>query len=153
MRRWCRTVLVAVSVLCSATMPAWADGSVSFQSDILPMIKVRPEFEKFLTGTLKITDAGLGTRISDQAMPRLGGARMGPYEFQASWQGPGGDVPITLVIDTDVKFFDRGGARNQKRQSEAGDPSSGDIQRGANRTPPLSDRACAGHAGLLHCFT
>lgn len=109
MRQRCRTVLVAVGVLFFAVMPAWADGSVSFQSDVLPMLKAKPEFERFLLGTLKVNDAGSGTRISDLAMPHLGGTRMGPYEFPASWRDAGGDVPVTLVIDTDVKFFDKAG--------------------------------------------
>jgi hypothetical protein len=109
MKQRYRAVLIAISLLWLAAAPAWADGSVSFQSDILPMIKARPEFEKFLLGTFKITDAGFGTRISDQAMPHLGGARMGPYAFPATWHGVGGDVPITLVVDTDIKFFDRAG--------------------------------------------
>lgn len=90
-------------------MPAWADGTVSFQSDVLPMLKAKPEFERFLLGTLKVNDTGSGTRISNQAMPHLGGARMGPYEFQASWRDAGGDVPVTLIIDTEVKFFDKAG--------------------------------------------
>jgi hypothetical protein len=109
MKQRFRAVRIAVSVLCLAAMPAWADGTVSFQSDVLPMLKAKPAFERFLLGTLKVDDAGSGTRISDLAMPHLGGARMGPYEFQASWRDAGGDVPVTLVIDTDVKFFDKTG--------------------------------------------
>jgi hypothetical protein len=102
-------MLIALSALLSAATPAWADGTVSFEADMLPMIKARPEFEKFLFGTLKITDAGSGTRISGQAMPHLGGARMGPYEFRATWHSSNGDVPVTLIIDTNTKFFDRAG--------------------------------------------
>jgi hypothetical protein len=102
-------MLIALSALLSAATPAWADGTVSFETDMLPMIKARPEFEKFLLGTLKITDAGSGTRISEQAMPHLGGARMGPYEFRATWHSSNGDVPVTLIIDTNTKFFDRAG--------------------------------------------
>jgi len=102
-------MLIVLSTLFSAATPALADGTVSFEADILPMIRARPEFEKFLFGTLKITDAGSGTRISEQAMPHLGGARMGPYEFRATWHSSNGDVPVTLIIDTDTRFFDRAG--------------------------------------------
>ena len=63
----------------------------------------------FGDATFKITDTGWGTRISDQAMPHLGGARVGPYEFQAVWHGPAGDTPVTLIVDTDVKYYDRTG--------------------------------------------
>ena len=31
---------------------------------------------------------------------------MGPYEFQAVWHSREGDFAVTLVIDTDIKFFD-----------------------------------------------
>lgn len=82
---------------------------MSFHAQVLPMIKTRPEFARFLLETFKISDDGLGTRISDQAMPHLGGARIGPYAFQATWHGANGDVPVTLIIDTDIKFFDRAG--------------------------------------------
>jgi len=102
-------ILVVLAALFSAATPARADGTVSFEQDVLPLIKARPAFEKFLLGTLKVTDAGSGTRISEQAMPHLGGARMGPYEFKATWHGPDGDVPVTLIIDTNTKFFDRAG--------------------------------------------
>ncbi|RUR67274.1 hypothetical protein EJP67_09380 [Variovorax guangxiensis] len=102
-------ILIVLAALFSATTPARADGTVSFEQDVLPLIKARPAFEKFLLGTLKVTDAGSGTRISEQAMPHLGGARMGPYEFKATWHGPDGDVPVTLIIDTNTKFFDRAG--------------------------------------------
>lgn len=103
------SMLIALSALFWAATPVWADGTVSFETDILPMIRARPEFEKFLLGTLKVTDAGSGTRISEQAMPHLGGARMGPYEFRATWHSSNGDVPVTLIIDTNTKFFDRAG--------------------------------------------
>lgn len=93
----------AVSLVAS---PAWAEGSVSFAVDILPLIKARPIFEKFITDTFEITDTGWGIRIGNEAMPHLGGARMGPYEFQAVWHSRNGDVPVTLVVDTDIKFFD-----------------------------------------------
>ncbi|MDM0010253.1 hypothetical protein QTI51_35865 [Variovorax sp. J22G73] len=103
------SMLIALSTLFLATAPAWADGTVSFESDIRPLLKARPAFEKFVLGTLKIDDAGSGVRISDAAMPHLGGARMGPYEFRAVWHGDSGDVPVTLIVDTDTKFLDKAG--------------------------------------------
>ncbi|SFO94058.1 hypothetical protein SAMN05216567_103415 [Variovorax sp. OK605] len=102
-------MLLALSVLCLAVLPAWADGTVSFKADVLPMLKAKPAFEKFLLGTLQVTDAGSGTRISDQAMPRLGGTRMGPYEFMATWHDASGDVPVTLIVQTNTRFLDSAG--------------------------------------------
>ncbi|OMG70083.1 hypothetical protein BW685_28025 [Burkholderia ubonensis] len=109
MMRWRRssfTLLAGASALGLLAGPAWADGSVSFSADIRPLIKARPAFEKFIDETFDITDTGWGTRIGNEAMPHLGGARMGPYEFQAIWHGGAGNVPVTLVIDTDIKFLD-----------------------------------------------
>ena len=103
------SMLIALSAMLLATTPARADGTVSFESDIRPLLKAKPAFEKFVLGTLKIDDAGSGVRISEQAMPHLGGARMGPYEFRAVWHSAGGDVPVTLIVDTDIQFLDKAG--------------------------------------------
>jgi hypothetical protein len=83
--------------------------NVSFQSDILPIIKTRPTFEKFILGTLKISDDGWGVRIGEKIIPRLGGARIGPYRFHASWHGTDGDTSATLIINTNTVFFDSAG--------------------------------------------
>lgn len=112
MSQWYRRSLAAFAVataLCLVAGAARADGSVSFADDILPLLKARPTFEKFISDTFKVTDTGWGVRIGNEAMPHLGGARMGPYEFEAVWHSRDGDVPVTLVVDTDIKFFDRKG--------------------------------------------
>ncbi|MFM0645019.1 hypothetical protein PQR14_11855 [Paraburkholderia bryophila] len=112
MKRWYRSALAACAVASTLGLmagPALADGSVSFSADILPLIKARPPFEKFMSDTFQVTDTGWGVRIGNGMMPHLGGARMGPYEFEALWHSRNGDVPVTLVIDTNIKFFDRKG--------------------------------------------
>jgi hypothetical protein len=106
---------------------------VSFESDIRPLLKAKPAFEKFVLGTLKIDDAGSGVRISDQAMPHLGGARMGPYEFRAVWHSTNGDVPVTLIVDTDVKFLDKAGR----------EIANGSLKQAVRLTETFSDRDCA----------
>ena len=85
---------------------AYADGSVSFTSDITPMMKARPFFERFITQSFTVADVGWGTRIDSPTIPHMGGARMGPYRFSAIWHSPKGDVPVTLIIDTNTQFFD-----------------------------------------------
>ncbi len=102
-KRWAGIVLTLLAA------HAWADGTVSFQSDVLPLLKTRPAFQAFMLEAFTVNDAGTGTRISDQAIPHLGGARIGPYKFNAIWHSPSGDKPVTLVIDTDTKFFNRAG--------------------------------------------
>ena len=121
MMRWFRSSLAACAaagVLSVIAAPVWADGSVSFTADVLPLIKARPTFKKFIDESFDITDAGWGIRIGNEAMPHLGGARMGPYEFQAVWHSREGDVPVTLVIDTDIKFFDGKGREIQNGRLE-----------------------------------
>ncbi|MEX3853193.1 hypothetical protein AB3X94_03890 [Paraburkholderia sp. BR10923] len=86
---------------------AYADGSVSFHGDIVPMLKARAELEQFITENFSVTDTGWGNRIGSATMPHMGGARMGPYKFQAVWHRSHGDVPVTLIIDTKIRFLDR----------------------------------------------
>jgi hypothetical protein len=88
------------------TPVARADGSVSFAKDIAPILRSRPVFERFINQAFSVTDTGWGVRINSPTMPHMGGARMGPYRFSALWRSPSGDVPVTLVIDTQVRYFD-----------------------------------------------
>jgi hypothetical protein len=83
-----------------------ADGSVSFSSDIDPILAGRPFFYGFIKRTFSVSDAGWGIRIDGPVMPHLGGARTGPYNFKAIWHGPDGDIPVILIINTAIKFFD-----------------------------------------------
>ncbi|CAM2173737.1 conserved hypothetical protein [Paraburkholderia sacchari] len=85
---------------------ALADGSVSYSELIVPMFKDRPQFGDFIKQSFTVTDTGWGIRINSPTMPHMGGVRMGPYRFQATWHSPKGDVPVTLVIDTKAQFFD-----------------------------------------------
>ncbi|WP_156967151.1 hypothetical protein [Paraburkholderia ferrariae] len=88
-------------------MSTYADGSISFNEKIIPIINDRPQFRDFILQSFSVTDTGWGVRINSSTMPHMGGARMGPYRFQAIWHSPAGDTPVTLVIDTEIKFFDK----------------------------------------------
>lgn len=85
---------------------AHADGTVSYSEVIDPILKDRPLFEDFIKQSFTVTDTGWGIRINSPTMPHMGGARMGPYRFQAIWHSPKGDVPVTLILDTKTRFFD-----------------------------------------------
>lgn len=98
-------LLIALSGFLSSAL-AYADGSVSFSTDIIPIMKSRPLFERFVTRSFSISDVGWGVRIDSPTMPHMGGARMGPYKFQAIWHSENGNIPITLLINTKTKFFD-----------------------------------------------
>jgi hypothetical protein len=98
--------LLAIVCGLAAASSAYADGSVSFHADVLPIMQGRPLFQQFILQTFVVSDAGWGTRIDSPTMPKLGGARMGPYRFQAIWHAPDGDRPVTLIVVTRVRFFD-----------------------------------------------
>jgi len=100
------SLIVKIFLIFMVSPLAYADGSVSFSSDIGPMLKGRPLFEQFIRQTFSIVDTGWGIRIDSPTMPKMGGARMGPYKFDAVWHSPSGDIPVTLVIDTKIQFFD-----------------------------------------------
>jgi hypothetical protein len=106
-----------IPLLSTVAAPlAYADGSVSFRDNIEPMFKDRPQFKQFIEESFSINDTGWGTRINSPTMPNMGGARMGPYRFQATWHSHHGDVPVTLVVDTKIQFFD-----SRHREIQGGD--------------------------------
>jgi hypothetical protein len=127
---FCSSVIFAQS--------AHADGSVSFSENIKPILNSRPLFEKFINQSFSISDAGWGTRIDSPTMPHMGGARMGPYRFHAIWHSPNGDVPVTLVIDTKIQFFDA--HRKEIRGSDLRNTTSiSEILDAIEIEPPASD--------------
>ncbi|MCX5538789.1 hypothetical protein M3A49_04640 [Paraburkholderia sp. CNPSo 3076] len=85
---------------------AHAEGSVSYSELIVPMFKQRPIFGEFIQRSFTVTDTGWGIRINSPTLPHMRGARMGPYRFQATWHSPKGDVPVMLIVDTKIQFFD-----------------------------------------------
>ncbi|MBC8746685.1 hypothetical protein OKW43_003360 [Paraburkholderia sp. WC7.3g] len=94
-------------LFCTLLVPiAYAEGAISFTDNIMPMLKDRPQFKEFILQSFSVTDTGWGVRVDSLTMPHMGGARMGPYRFQAIWHSPQGDTPVTLVIDTKTEFFD-----------------------------------------------
>ena len=113
MNRFYQSSIAVLIVAAFSFIPAqvWAEGSVGFEEDVLPILKFRPFFEKFILETFKMryNGNGWGVRIGNEAIPHLGGARIGPYKFQATWRDSNGDIPITLTINTNIKFFNRVG--------------------------------------------
>ena len=113
MNRFYQSSIAVLIVAAFSFIPAqiWAGGSVGFEEDVLPILKSRPVFERFILEAFKMryNGNGWGERISNEVMPNMGGARIGPYKFQATWHGLDGDTPITLIINTNTKFLNRVG--------------------------------------------
>ena len=101
--------IVWLLLLLLITVNAYAEGSVFFEKDIVPILKTRPEFYRFIIANFKLSDDPYGIRISNEASPALGGARIGPYTVGATWHSPKGDVPIKLIINTKIKFYNKKG--------------------------------------------
>jgi hypothetical protein len=97
-------VLMMLALVCAL---AHADGSVSFKEDVLPLMKTRPAFQAYILSTFTIEDNGLGKRIGGPVMPQMTGARIGPYSFRATYKNGAQVIPVELVIDTDIQFFDK----------------------------------------------
>jgi hypothetical protein len=106
-RRLCVNSLIGALTGVLLVTAARAEGSVSFSDDIMPMLEKRPQFERFIVQSFSVLDTGWGVRIDSPLLPHMGGVRTGPYRFQAVWHSAHGDVPVTLVIDTTIEYFDR----------------------------------------------
>ncbi|WP_269509022.1 hypothetical protein [Burkholderia sp. IMCC1007] len=91
-------------------LPAFADGSIGFKEDLLPLFRNKPTLERFVLATFTITGAPEGTRISTDAIPALAGTRIGPYSVPVTWQDHGYPVAATLTIYTTQQFYDKHGA-------------------------------------------
>lgn len=98
-----------VSLLLFIPLNAFADGSVSFKADILPILKKQPLVAQFVTESFSVVSDPEGVRIGDTVIPSLGGARIGPYTMDVVWHSRKGDVPAELTINTKNSFFDKDG--------------------------------------------
>ena len=99
------------SFLCSfALIPmlAFGGGSVA-RDDLDQVLLTNPALAKALQSSLVLADVGSATRLGRQ-VGDLGGARIGPYEFEATLKDAAAQSATVLVtLHTDVKFLDAGG--------------------------------------------
>ncbi|KPC53847.1 hypothetical protein [Amantichitinum ursilacus] len=77
-------VLMAVSSISNA------NGTVDFQTDIIPLINQKPFFAKFLTDHLEFYPAGDAITIGREVNPNLALVRIGPYTLNAREKGSKG---------------------------------------------------------------
>lgn len=87
----------------------YADGSVSYKNNILPIIKQNSFMANFIENTFKIEGDAEGIRLGNDVAPAVSGSRTGPYTMKAFWRSPSGDIPATLTIYTQIKFYDEKG--------------------------------------------
>jgi hypothetical protein len=99
-----RIWIAAIAVLLAA--PASAGGSVHW-SDIEPLFAQHPTLRGFIEATLEVNPHGVAERFGSH-QPHLGGARIGPYRFQAHRKGSTTDA-LVLTVCTVPTFFDAHG--------------------------------------------
>lgn len=103
-----RRMLVSVLMIV-LPLSAFAEGSIGFKEDLIPLFRNKPALERFVLATFTITGAPEGTRISTDAIPALAGTRIGPYSVPVTWQDHGSPIAATLTIYTTQQFYDKNG--------------------------------------------
>lgn len=104
-------VLVAIISLLAYSEHCFADGTVNFENQILPIIKQRPFFAEFLLKTFEFEESAIGVTIGSNVSPKLGLVRIGPYRVCAKLRvtTQSNSCAMQVVIDTDTHFFDKNG--------------------------------------------
>jgi len=89
-------------------MIAFGEGSVD-RVELEGILLTNPALTKALQSSLVLANGGSATRLGQQ-MGDLGGARIGPYEFEATLKDPAAQSAKVLVtLHTEVKFLDASG--------------------------------------------
>ena len=97
-----------LSTLALFPMLALGEGSVA-RADLDTVLMTNPVLAQALGESLLLSDVGTATRLGNH-VGNLGGARIGPYEFEATLKKPGSESAKVLVtLYTDVKFRDPSG--------------------------------------------
>ncbi|WOD20265.1 hypothetical protein [Paraburkholderia kirstenboschensis] len=100
-------------LLLSASYAAncFADGSVNFEQQVLPIINQRPFFADFLRQIFEFDKDAVGVTIGSNVSKGLGLTRIGPYRVCAKLRGvlQSDPCPMQMVVDTDTHFFDKNG--------------------------------------------
>ncbi|MFM0224092.1 hypothetical protein [Paraburkholderia dipogonis] len=97
--------------LTSYGSSCFADGTVDFEQQVLPLINQRPFFAQFLTQTFVFEKDAVGTTVGANVSQKLELTRVGPYRVCARLRSsPSSDsCSVQVVIDTDTHFFDKNG--------------------------------------------
>ncbi|WP_243050497.1 hypothetical protein [Dyella sp. RRB7] len=98
-----------LSLTCAGN--CFADGTVDFQKQVLPIINQRPFFSEFLLKTFEFDNSAIGVTIGSNVSEKLGLERIGPYRVCARLRGSdqSKSCGMQIVIDTDPHFFDKSG--------------------------------------------
>ncbi|MCP5535348.1 MAG: hypothetical protein H7A51_03835 [Akkermansiaceae bacterium] len=91
--------LVSTLFCLASTQPCWAGGSVSFADDVKPLLDQQPALKKLILDTFEVSNIGVGVRLG-RHFTELGGARIAPYEFEATSKVSGKKFLLTIHCKT-----------------------------------------------------
>jgi len=91
----------------------FCDGSIDFEQDLIPILKTNPVFATYILTNFTFYSDPWGTRIGREAIPALGGARIGPYRILASYKTKNGEKPINIIINTHIRWFNKDGSEQK----------------------------------------
>lgn len=106
-----RLILAIFLALAFYGTNCFADGSVSFDEQVLPIINQRPFFANFLLQTFEFDKNAVAVTIGPNVSEKLGSTRIGPYRVCARLRSAPLSDPCStqVVIDTDTHFLDKDG--------------------------------------------
>ncbi|WP_143136889.1 hypothetical protein [Burkholderia ubonensis] len=106
-----RMRLMIVCLIGSFAVSCFADGTVDFREQVLPIINQRPFFANFLKKTFEFEGSAIGVTIGSNVSEKLGLVRIGPYRVCAKIRGDAqsGACEMQVVIDTNPHFYDEHG--------------------------------------------
>ncbi|WP_321955142.1 hypothetical protein [Paraburkholderia bannensis] len=89
----------------------FADGTVDFKSQVIPIINQRPFFANFLNETFEFQNSAVAVTIGSNVSSELGLTRIGPYRVCAKMRNDkqANSCAMEVVIDTNTHFFNKDG--------------------------------------------
>lgn len=118
-----RLLWAALAVL--AVLPHLAGGTVEL-SDLLPLLRRKPQLSGFLFQVYELPASAFAAVRLASYFTHLGGARVGPYVFEARPRDPSAAGTALISLCTEAQFLDG-----------AGDP----LPFGVDDEPPIKARA------------
>jgi len=91
-------LFAAAFVSACLVVSAYAEGSITFADDALPVLRREPELLKFVQQSLDVAPGGWGVRLGRDFGADVG-KRIPPFSFEARPKGQKGPYTLLLVIN------------------------------------------------------
>ena len=77
--------------------------------EVIIVLKQNAPLYKSLDEAFEFSKGAVGSRIGNVGDAKLGGTRVGPYEFYARPKGTNGDWIFKIIIETEIKYYKKDG--------------------------------------------